>query len=150
MIVCVFVTGSKEHYRQGYLLGGVTMVQGVIRCGEHESGVQTPQNPIGRPGTNENRVRRKHFFLRYLDAGNINPGSKHLENPLANWEPMGIELDRNKVSLNNLDTMSMNPRPKHRKTRWSAGSLWQTSLQENPPILFSIGGITEVSDLLLM
>jgi hypothetical protein len=95
MIVCVFVTGSKEHYRQGYLLRGVTMVQGVIRCGEHESGVQTPQNRIGRPGTNENRVFRKHVILGYLDAGNTNQVSKHLENPLVDREPMKIEFAGN-------------------------------------------------------
>ena len=35
------------------------MRQQVTRCGEHESGVQNPRKPIGRPGTNENRVRGK-------------------------------------------------------------------------------------------
>ena len=67
------------------------MVRGVIRYGKHESGVQTPRNPIGRLGTNGNRVRRKHVFLGYLDAGNANPGFRHPETPLVDREPMEIE-----------------------------------------------------------
>ena len=35
--------------------------------------------PIGRPGTNGNRARRNQAFLKYLDAGNTNPRSIHLE-----------------------------------------------------------------------
>ena len=46
MIVCLFVTGSKEHYRQGYLLRGVTMVRGLNRCGELESEVRFPRTTM--------------------------------------------------------------------------------------------------------
>jgi hypothetical protein len=67
------------------------------RCGKHESDAQTPRKPIGRPGTNENRARRKHVILSYLDAGNVNPRPIHLENPLADREPMEIELAGNKL-----------------------------------------------------
>ena len=31
-----------------------TMAGGVTRYGEHESGVQNPRKPLGRPGTNGN------------------------------------------------------------------------------------------------
>jgi hypothetical protein len=55
------------------------MLQEVTRCGDHESAVETPRNPIGRPGTNENRVRRKQAFLRYLDVGNTTTSPKYLE-----------------------------------------------------------------------
>ena len=48
----------------------------VTRYGKHESGVQTPRKPIGRPGTNGDRVRQKQPLLWYLDAGNTNPGAK--------------------------------------------------------------------------
>ena len=30
-----------------------------------------PSKFVGTRGTNENRVRRKHVFLRYFDAGNM-------------------------------------------------------------------------------
>ena len=46
MIVCLFVTGSKEHHRQGYLLRGVTMVRGVNRCGELEFEVRFPRTTM--------------------------------------------------------------------------------------------------------
>ena len=55
------------------------MLQQVTRCGEHESGVQTPRKPIGRQGINENRARENQVFLRNLDAMNMNPRSKHRE-----------------------------------------------------------------------
>ena len=59
------------------------MVPGVFRCGELESEVRLPRNPIGQPGTNGNRVFRKQVFLGCLDAGNMNPMVKHLETPLV-------------------------------------------------------------------
>ena len=51
------------------------MLLEVTRCGEFESEVHSPRNLIGRPGTNGNRVGRKHIFLGYLDAGNTNLNS---------------------------------------------------------------------------
>ena len=45
------------------------MALGVFRCGELESEVRLPRNPIGQPGTNGNRVCRKQVFLGCLDAG---------------------------------------------------------------------------------
>ena len=71
------------------------MPLGVFRCGELESEVRLPRNPIGLPGTNENRVCRKQVFLGYLDAGNMNPRPKHLENPLVDREPMELEFAGN-------------------------------------------------------
>jgi hypothetical protein len=68
------------------------MLLEVVRCGEHESEAQTPRHPIGRPGTNGNRVCRKHVILGYLGAGNTNPAPKHLENPLVHRKPIEIEL----------------------------------------------------------
>ena len=59
------------------------MVRGVIRCGKHESGAYTPRNPIGPLGTNENQSRWKQAFLNNRDAGNTNPGSKHIETTLV-------------------------------------------------------------------
>ena len=53
-----------------------------------------PRKPIGRQGTNGNRVRGKHVILGYLDAGNTNPAPKNLENPLVDREPMKIEFSR--------------------------------------------------------
>ena len=73
------------------------MLQEVTRCGELESEVHSPRNPIGRPRTNGNRVRRKHVFLRYLDVKNTNPQSEHLEIQLVDREPMGIGLGGNKL-----------------------------------------------------
>ena len=67
--------------------------------GEHESGVQSPRKPIDRPGTNGNRVCRKQACVGYLDAENTNPGSKLLENPLIDREPMKIELAGNTFVL---------------------------------------------------
>jgi hypothetical protein len=64
----------------------------VTRCGELESEIHSPRNPIGRPRTNENRVLWKHVILGYLDAGNINLAPKHLETPLVDREPMKIEF----------------------------------------------------------
>ena len=84
--VCLFVTGSKEHYRQGYLVWGVTMRRGVVRCAELESEVRLPVKPIGRPETNGNRASRKQAFLRYLDAGNMNPRPNHGETTLVAQE----------------------------------------------------------------
>ena len=57
------------------------MPLGVFRCVKLESEVRLPGNLIGRPGTNGNRVRQKHAFLRYLDTGNPNLTFKHLEIP---------------------------------------------------------------------
>ena len=74
------------------------MLPEVSRCGELESEVRWPRNPIGRPGTNENRVFGKHVLLGYLDAGNANPAPKHLENPLVDREPMEIEFSGNTFS----------------------------------------------------
>ena len=74
------------------------MLLEVTRCGEFESEVRSPRNLIGRPGTNGNRVGRKHVFLGYLDAGNTNPAPKHLENPLVDREPMEIEFPENMFS----------------------------------------------------
>ena len=71
------------------------MLLEVTRCEESESAVHSPRNPIGRPGTNENRVCRKHVILSYLDVGNMNSAPKHLENPLVNREPMKIEFAGN-------------------------------------------------------
>jgi hypothetical protein len=39
------------------------MVRGVVPYGELEPEVRFPRNPIGRPGTNENRVFWKDVFL---------------------------------------------------------------------------------------
>ena len=38
----------------------------VSRCGKHESSTQTCRKPIGRPGTNRNRVRWKTFSYSSL------------------------------------------------------------------------------------
>ena len=38
----------------------------VTRCGELESEIHSPRNPIGRPGTNENRVFWKHVILEWF------------------------------------------------------------------------------------
>jgi hypothetical protein len=95
LFVSLFVSGSKEHYRQGYWVWEVTAAGGVVRYEELEYEVLLPRNPIGRRGTNGNRVRRKHVILRYLAAGNINPGSKHLEILLPDREPMKIEFSEN-------------------------------------------------------
>ena len=68
------------------------MLPEVSRCGKHESGVPTPRNPIDRPGTNGNRAQQKQAFLNNLDAGNMNPKSKHLENSMVGWEPTADEF----------------------------------------------------------
>ena len=68
------------------------MLLEVTRFGEFEFEVHSPRNPIGRPGTNGNRVRRKHVIMGYLDAGNTNPVPKYYENPLVVREPMNIEF----------------------------------------------------------
>ena len=74
------------------------MVSEVTRCGELESEICWPRNPIGRPATNENRVFWKHIILGYLDAGNTNPGPRHFETPLVDREPMEIEFAGNTFS----------------------------------------------------
>ena len=77
---------SKPHWSAGNQWKSSlpeTGFPGVSRRGEHESEAQTPRTPIGRPGTNGNRVCRKHLFLGYLDAGNTNPGSRHVETTLV-------------------------------------------------------------------
>ena len=71
------------------------MLLEVTRCGELESEVRWPRKPIGRPGTNENRVLRKHVTLRYLDAGNSNLRSIRFVTPLVDREPMKFELSGN-------------------------------------------------------
>jgi hypothetical protein len=68
------------------------MLKEVTRCGEHESEVETPRNPIGRQGTNGNRVRWKHVILGYLDGGRTNPEPEYLETPLVDREPVESEL----------------------------------------------------------
>ena len=45
-----------------------TCFPGVSRCGKHESEVQTPRNPIGRPGTNGNWVRGRISAYYWLKA----------------------------------------------------------------------------------
>ena len=75
------------------------MLLEVTRCGELESEVRWPRNPIGRPETNENRVFWKHVSLRYLDAGNANPAPFHLEIALVDWEPMKIEFPGKFLSI---------------------------------------------------
>ena len=90
--MCLSVTGSKEHNRQEYRVSGVTMARGVIRCGEHESGVQTPRNLIGRPGTNGNRADRNQALLNNLDAGKMNPGPKNFATTNAVQEYLLFEI----------------------------------------------------------
>jgi hypothetical protein len=68
------------------------MLLEVTRCGEFESEVHSPRIPIGRQGTNENRVRWKHVFLMYLDVGNMSPVPKHLKNRLVDRGPREIEF----------------------------------------------------------
>ncbi len=43
-------------FSQKWFLRGENGSLGVIRCGEFESEVYLPRNPIGEPGTNRNRV----------------------------------------------------------------------------------------------
>ena len=65
---------------------------GVIQGGEFESELYLLRNPIGEPGTNENRVFRKNGFLGIFEAGYSNLSTICLETPLVDHEPMEIEL----------------------------------------------------------
>ena len=106
------------------------MLLEVTRCGEFESGAQTPRNPIGRPGTNGNRFRRKQAFLGFLDAGNMNPRPKHLETPLVDREPMKIEFVGNKLSWGFSMRETWIRRPNTSKPHWSTGKQWKSSSPE--------------------
>jgi hypothetical protein len=90
------------------------MVTEVTRCGELESEVCLPRNTIGRLGTNDNRVFRKHVTLRCLDAGNSNLRSVCLETPLVNQEPMKIEFSGNTLCWE----VSMRETEMHRPNTW--------------------------------
>ena len=91
--VCLFVSlGQKNIAGKDTNRDTFSMLLEVGRCRELESEVYSPRNPIIRLGTDENRDRRKHLLLRYLDAGNTNPAPKHVENPLVDREPIEIEF----------------------------------------------------------
>jgi hypothetical protein len=92
LFVCLCVIRSKEHCRPGYKLRELSVVSEVIPHEELRSEGRLSRKPIGRPGTNGNRVRRKHVILGYLGAGNTNLAPKHLETPLVDQKPMEIEL----------------------------------------------------------
>ena len=106
------------------------MLPGVIRCGEVESVARLPRNPIGRPGTNGNRVRGKHVILGYLDAGNTNPAPKHLETPLVDREPMEIEFAGNTLFWGISMRETRIRRPNTSKPHWSIGNQWKSSSRE--------------------
>ena len=60
LFVCLFVTGSKEHHRQGYLLRGLTMVRRVNRCGELEFEVRFPRTTM---------VTRQPIYPDFIEKG---------------------------------------------------------------------------------
>ena len=64
----------------------------VFRCGELESEVRLPRNPIGQPGINGNRARRKHVIREYLDKENINLRSKYLRNRIDESKTSGSSV----------------------------------------------------------
>ena len=97
----------------------------VCGCGKHESSAQSPRNPIGRPGTNRNRDRRKHLPQGHVDTGNTNPVPNHLETPLVDQEPMEIEIAENTFPRG----MSMRETriqcPITSKPHWSTRNQWK-------------------------
>ena len=98
----------------------------VCRCGKHESGAQSPRNPIGRPGTNGNRDRCKHVPQGYVDTGNTNPVPNHLETPLVDREPMEIEIAANTFPKGMWMRETRIRCPITSKPHWSTGNQWKS------------------------
>ena len=80
---------SKSHWSTGNQWKSrslETRSPGVSRCGKDDSGAQSPQNPIGRRGTNGNRERWKSQYMNggcseTLECGHFSHGSYIISGP---------------------------------------------------------------------
>jgi hypothetical protein len=97
---------TRNQWKSSFL---ETRYAGVSRCEKRESEVRWPRKPIGRPGTNGNRVLWKHVFQRYHETGKMNPAPKHLGNPLFDQEPMETEFPEKNSSLFLIESITAVP-----------------------------------------
>ena len=147
LFVCVFVTGSKEHYRQGYWVWGATMVPEVIRSGELEYEVGFPRTRMVARQPIHPDFTKTGFPKGFWDTGSLNMWSIWLEYegwPITNWN----RVRRKQVWLRLLDRENMNLGSAHREGhgRWSC--MYQFVKQGLERLAGNLKGVVISSDFL--